>query len=85
MNEMLASNEKNKLIAVDTVPYKFGKALDFMIENPEVVYDVRAFKNGKSLIVLLAMSKKELHLPDDFLFFINSFELLNSSGNRTQQ
>lgn len=74
MNDMLASNPNNKLVASQPSSFKGKKGLDFVIENDDFSYDVREFLHENNLIVLSSVSRKTSHNPKDFEFFINSFE-----------
>lgn len=74
MQDMLASNPSNKLVASQPAVYKGQQSLDFVIENDSFYYNVREFLYENSLIVLSSISRKPLQGIKDFKFFINSFE-----------
>lgn len=81
LNDMLASNPNNKLVASQPAIYKGQRSLDFVIENETFNYDVREFVHENTLIVLSNVSRKNSHNLKDFQFFINSFEFTPSHQN----
>lgn len=84
LNDMLASNPHNKLIASQPALYKGQKSLDFVIENETFNYDVREFLHKNTLIVLSNISRKTYHNVKDFEFFINSFEFAPTDQKTTK-
>ena len=76
MNEMVSANPTNSLRSLNFHEFLGHKALDFFIESPEIVVNSRAFVSGKTLYLLTMIDKKEQYDEEEFLYFINSFELL---------
>lgn len=81
LDDMLASNPNNKLVASQSAMFNGQRSLDFVIENETFNYDVREFLKGDTLIVLSNISRKNSHNLNDFQFFINSFEFTPSQQN----
>ena len=75
MNDMLISNPKNTLKDMQMVNYQNTQAMDFIIENDQIDLSGRTFILGKTLYVLTTVAKIENYNPDEFKFFINSFQL----------
>jgi len=80
MNEMTSANPTNKLRSLNFHEYLGHKALDFFIESPEIVVSSRAFVSGKTLYLLTMIDKQEQYKEDEFLYFLNSFELLSDEA-----
>lgn len=75
MNDMVASNPNNKLMMHETVDYKGHPALLFSIANGNMTIDAKSFIISGTLYVLTRIAKTENYTRDEFLFFVNSFEL----------
>jgi hypothetical protein len=79
MNDMIASNPSNKLNMMEEGDYKGYPTIDFSIENGELTIDAKTFIINETLYVLTRIGKSKDYTRDEFLFFINSFELIPSS------
>ncbi len=75
MNDMVAANANNKLKYQKMGSYQGHRSLDFSIENDQATIDVNAFIVDSTLYLLTMISKAEHHNPEEFKYFINSFEL----------
>ena len=76
MNDMIASNQSNKLNTMEEGEYKGHPSIDFSIENGELTIDAKSFIVNEILYVLTRIVKSKNYTRDEFLFFINSFELI---------
>jgi len=80
MNDMVASNSSNKLNRTEEGDYKGHPSIDFSIENGELTIDAKAFIVSEMLYVLTRIIKSKNYTRGEFLFFVNSFELIPQSG-----
>lgn len=79
MNDMIASNPNNKLLGMEEGEYKGNPALDFSLSSGELTIDAKSFITDNTLYVLSRILKPTNYTRDEFLFFVNSFEL-NAEG-----
>lgn len=81
MKDMVAANPNNKLIHSESGTYKGHPSLDFILNSGEITIDAKTFIVGDTLYVLSRIEKQEKdnQSRDEFLFFVNSFELMNPS------
>jgi len=73
MNDILASTPQGKLKKMKLVTYKGHPAIDFSIENGQVIIDGKAFLVDQTLFALTSVAKIELYQKQKFDFFVNSF------------
>ena len=78
MNDMVASNPSNKLSMMQEGDYKGHPSIDFSIENGELTIDAKTFIVDDTLYILTRIVKSQNYTRDEFLFFVNSFELIPS-------
>ncbi|MGA8165629.1 MAG: hypothetical protein WB791_11545 [Waddliaceae bacterium] len=78
MNDMVSSNPENKLKTVEVGEYNGYPSLDFIMENNEVNIDAKIFLVENTLYVLSRVVKNQNYTPNEYNFFINSFELSSS-------
>lgn len=83
MNDMLESNPNNELHSVEMGKYKGLDSLDFSFGNAEMTIDAKTFIVDDTLYVLTRILKSQDHDPNEFNFFINSFDL--SSETQTSE
>lgn len=75
INDLLASNPKNKVNKIEKGTYKGNSSLEFSIRNDQVNIDGRAFLVGNTLYILTSAAKIENYHKPEFDLFANSFEL----------
>lgn len=75
VNDLLASNPQNQLKSMKVGEYKGKKTLDFSIVNNEMTVDGMAFSQGDTLYLLSAIFKNNAYHPEEFQYFLNSFDL----------
>ena len=80
MNDMLQTNSKNKLKTMKIGSFQKAEALDFSIENDQIVIDGKAFMLGNTLYVLSAIGKNETYNTKEFDHFANSFKLKSQNA-----
>jgi hypothetical protein len=78
MNDMMASNPNNELKDMKTSKFKEYDALDYSFANSETRVDAKSFIIDDTLYMLTRVVKTQLYNPDEFNFFVNSFDLTNS-------
>lgn len=83
MNDMVASSPNNKLISSQTEDYKGHPSLNFTLENGDMQIDAKTFVFADTLYVLTRIEKPKSESRDEFLFFINSFELTPTEKTNT--
>lgn len=76
MNEMVSSSPQSKLKNMKMGRYRNFPALDFSIENQELTIDGKVFVEGNTLYLLSSIAKAATYQPEEFEFFVNSFQLL---------
>lgn len=79
MNEMLSSNQQNKLQFIRPSVFNKDHAVDFSVENQEAMIDGKAFIQDNTVFVLSSTAKTELRKPKEYEFFVNSFHLGKSN------
>jgi hypothetical protein len=75
VNDLLASNPQNQLKSMKVGDYKGKKTLDFSIVNNDMTVDGMAFSDGDTLYLLSAIFKNSAYHPEEYQYFINSFDL----------
>lgn len=75
LNDVLKSNEKNRLLQAETMMFKDYKALSYTVENAEMNIDAKVFVTDSALYALTRLVKKEHYNQKEFDFFTNSFDL----------
>ncbi len=80
VNEMLTANPKNTIKDFKLSLWNQGKAVDFNLENAGAVVLGKAFLDGNTLYVLSVTTKPEILNPQEYNFFVNSFQLMNPAA-----
>lgn len=75
VNDLLAANPQNQLKSMKIGDYKGKKTLDFSIVNDEMTVEGMAFSDADTLYLLSAIFKNSTYNPEEFKYFINSFDL----------
>jgi len=76
VTELLTSNANNTIRNMKMVPFRDGKAIEFSVDTANTALNGKAFLQGKTLYVLSTTSVNKDNLnPQEFDFFINSFQL----------
>lgn len=75
VNDLLAANPQNQLKSMKIGDYKGKKTLDFSIINNEMTVDGMAFSDGDTLYLLSGIFKNNVYHPEEYKYFINSFDL----------
>lgn len=83
LDDMLASNKDNKLKSLKNSQFEQNPALEFTIENEQVMIDGKTFLVGKTLYLLTTVAKKELYKPKETEIFFNSFGLAKTARPET--
>ncbi len=83
MEDLLNSNPTNELKSSNNDTYENRKALDFTIENKEIVINGKAFMDDQTLYVLTRISKLNQQDKKEFDFFIHSFHLLPTKNQKS--
>ncbi|MBB65104.1 MAG: hypothetical protein CMO81_08575 [Waddliaceae bacterium] len=81
--EMMQSNETNALQSEEQTQYKGVDALNFVIQNQEADINSRALMNDHTLYLLSVIDRKNQFQRDDYMHFVNSFELLETATTET--
>lgn len=85
VRELSASNANNQVKNSNPTTFHNHDAFDFEMNlNGEAKMDSKLFLVGPTLYVLSKLSPTQQGSPDDFSFFINSFELLNPAPSTTK-
>lgn len=74
VNDMVSANGSNKLKNMTPSDFHKMKAVDFSIENNDMKIKGMAFSTGNEIYVLTAAKSSDID-PQEYAFFINSFEL----------
>lgn len=78
--DMVASDVNNKVILRQSGKYEQFDALEFSIENQIQKMNTRTFVVGNTVYVLSSVTKIEKFNPEEFRFFLNSFELIGQQA-----
>lgn len=84
IREMLSHSGEESNSTFKMVPYKGGKAIDFIVENTKGYLVGRAFIKGNVLYVLTSINPHTRVKPESVEFFFNSFEL-TPAANTTKE
>ena len=76
VNDMLARNKDNVLKMKQASAFRNFKALDFSIENGDIILGGKAFVHNNTLYVLNMVSKHGTFNLNEFNFFVNSFDVV---------
>ena len=76
IKEMLTTNPKNQIKDLKTSEWHKGKAVDFDLENEGASVNGKAFIEGDTVYVLSVATTPEFANPQEFNFFVNSFQLM---------
>lgn len=80
VNDLLAANPTNQLKNMKIGSYRTFKTLDFTIANSEMTIEGMTFVDGPTLYLLTTVFRNAFYKPDDFQYFIHSFELGSASA-----
>lgn len=80
MNEMLVESPENRLKNMKVGNFRDHTSLNFAIEKDQVNIDGRGFFAGNTLYMLSSIAKMDNYKPQEFEFFVNSFELLPATA-----
>jgi hypothetical protein len=75
IQEMLSSNQDNKIEFIKPVRSNKVSGVEFSVENHEAMVDGKAFIKDNTVYVLSMTAKIDNRDKKEFEFFINSFEL----------
>lgn len=73
---LLTSNPTNIVKSTKLIQFGKGKSYDFQLENGDAVIYGKAFFDNKTLYVLTATAKSSAFNPQEFDYFVQSFQLL---------
>ena len=76
MNEMVVANPQARLKRLEFKDYEGYRALDFLIETPNIYIESRAFLAGRNLYLLTLIDKLDTYEEIDFQYFRDSFQLM---------
>lgn len=76
IHEMVTAKGDNKLEKMEDSIYEGSHAVDFKITNPKFDVKGKAFIMDKTVYVLTYVAPKQDFSMDDYVRFVNSFELL---------
>lgn len=80
INDELTANEKNTVKEIKLVNWSKGNAVDFNLENGGAVVLGKGFIDGNTLYIFTVATTQPENLdPQEFNFFINSFQLTKPS------
>lgn len=79
VTDLLQTNPLNQLRSMQIGQYKKYKTNLFTIVNPEHTIEGMTFMDGNNLFILSAMFLNDFYKPDEFQYFMKSFDL--SEGN----
>lgn len=85
VNDMLSANPNSTMKRMDMATFQKAKAIDFSIEKDQTTIDGKAFIVGKKLYVLSHVAENSKHQPEDFNFFVNTFQLLSEKKETSIQ
>ncbi len=75
VNDLVHANKDNQLQDIKNGEFRKYKAVDFTINNQDVTIHGKAIKKGRHIYLISMMKKGEQPDPNEYLFFINSFEV----------
>jgi len=75
VNELVQANKDNELVDLKNGEFRKLKAVDFAINNHDVTIHGKAIKKGRHIYLISMMKKGDQPDPNEYLFFINSFEV----------
>lgn len=75
VNDLLAANPTNQLKTMKVGDYKGMKTMDFSIENATMTIEGMTFSKGETLYLLSAIFPNATYNPEEFRYFVNSFDL----------
>ena len=75
IQDMVVARDNNTLKEMKNGVYKGHKTIDFVIENGDLNIWGKAFKKDKKIVILTVTKPKGAIDPEEFNFFINSFEM----------
>lgn len=78
IDDLAASNPKNKITQMNVGAYHNQKALSFTIENPDLIMDGKAFIHDHTLYLLSVIAQVLHYDQKEANFFLNSFLLLHN-------
>ncbi|MFN4175308.1 MAG: hypothetical protein ACK4HV_09425, partial [Parachlamydiaceae bacterium] len=76
VNELVHANKDNQLQDVKNSEFRKFKAVDFKMNNQDVTIQGKAIKKGRHIYLISMMKKGDEPDPNEYLFFINSFEVI---------
>lgn len=79
VNDLVAANPENQLKTMKVGEFQQFKTLDFSIQNSQMILEGMTFVDGERLYLLSALFPITLYSPEEFQFFIQSFELARKS------
>lgn len=75
VNELVRANKDNQLKDMKNGEFRKFKSVDFSINNNDVTINGKAIKKGRHIYLISMMKKGDQPDPNEYLFFINSFEV----------
>ncbi len=75
VNDMMKANPDNRLVKSQPTVYDGFPAQDFMIQNPQMTMEGKVFLDHETLYILTTIENGKNYKPDDFNYFIKSFQL----------
>lgn len=75
VNDMMRSNLDNSLVKSQSTIYDGFPAQDFVIQNPQMTMEGKAFLDHETLYILTTIENGKNYKPEDFNYFIKSFQL----------
>lgn len=82
INDVVAANPDSKINLMQMGKYHEHPAIDFAIENTKVSIEGKAFLVGDVLYLLTTVSKPDDFKKEEFVFFVNSFDLISDSSEK---
>lgn len=84
VNDLMARNPNALVKSLEISQFQDNPAIDFSIQNDDVLIDGKAFVVDNTLYVLTYASKSILYNKSEYQYFINSFSLV-SGGQAAQE
>lgn len=75
VSDMMKANPDNTLVKSQSTVFNGFPAQEFVIQNPQMTLEGRAFIDQQTLYILTTIENGKNYKPDDFNYFIKSFQL----------
>jgi hypothetical protein len=78
ISEKLSKNPNNLIKSLDLTTFRNNKAVDFVVENGQIIINGKAFIRGNTVYMFSQTTTNEKQNKDEFQFFVDSFKIPNS-------